>query len=141
MRGIGLAARRAAVIAALACALGGACSGGATQGQTGGAGTGGGGAGTGGGPTAWTCQQIRQCVFDTCSSDACLQTCAAKGSADAQAKFEALRACTAQTCTPVTDVNCACEQQCLDGGGCFAEVDACVGDAPADLICDSALCH
>ena len=98
-----------------------------------------GGAGTNG-STVWTCQQIRMCVFD-CSTDACLQSCAAKGSADAQAKFEALRACTAKVCTPVTDVNCACGEQCLPGGSCFAEVDACLGGAMSDLICDSALCH
>jgi len=97
------------------------------------------GAGTGG-SSAWTCQQIRTCVFD-CSSDACVQMCAAKGTPDAQATFEALRACTAKVCTPVTDVNCACAEQCLDGGAAFAEVDACLAGAPADLICDSALCH
>jgi hypothetical protein len=99
-----------------------------------------GGAGTGGPSTPWTCQQIRMCVFD-CQSDACVQTCAAKGTADAQTTFEALRACTAQACAPVTDVNCACAEQCLDGGGCFAEVAACVGGATGDLICDSELCH
>jgi hypothetical protein len=88
----------------------------------------------------WTCQQIRQCVF-TCSTDECLQSCAAKGSADAQAKFEAVRACTAKACTPVTDVNCACAEQCLDGGTCFDEVTACLEGAPGDLICDSDLCR
>jgi hypothetical protein len=144
MTDIGLAARRAAIIAALAWAFGAACTNGGMPAASGGAGmggTGGGNAAGMGGSTAWTCQQIRTCVFDTCSTDACVQTCAAKGDADAQAKFEALRACTAQACTPVTDVNCACGEQCLDGGGCFAEVDACLDGAPADLICDSALCH
>lgn len=101
---------------------------------------GGGGAGGGGGPSLWTCQQIRVCAFD-CVTDACLDTCAAKGSADAQAKFQSLRACTAKACTPVTDINCACAEQCLDGGGCFAEVAACLAGASGDLICDSELCH
>jgi hypothetical protein len=49
--------------------------------------------------------------------------------------------CTAKTCTPVTDINCACGEQCLPDGGCGAEVDACLDGAPADLICDSPLCH
>jgi hypothetical protein len=132
-REVGLIAGRTALIAALAFVCGSACSSGESKPS------GDGGAGTGG-PTEWTCQQIRMCVFD-CSSDACVQTCAAKGSADAQAKFEALRACTAKVCNPVTDVNCACAEQCLAGGSCFAEVDACLNGATSDLICDSALCH
>jgi hypothetical protein len=139
MKGIGLAARRAAFIAAIGSAL--ACSSGGTQGPGGGAGTGGGGAGTGG-STEWTCQQIRQCVFSTpCMTDACVQMCAARGTADAQAKFEALRVCTANACTPATDINCACGEQCLPDGSCGAEVDACLDGATADLICDSPLCH
>ena len=139
MHHIGLLAGRAAVIAALGFLCGAACSNSAgTPSGDGGGGSGGGGGSVG--STQWTCQQIRTCVFD-CSSDACVQTCAAKGTADAQMKFEALRACTAQVCSPVTDVNCACAEQCLDGGGCFAEVDVCLDGASADLICDSALCH
>jgi hypothetical protein len=133
MRDIGLLAGRAAMIGALALLCGSACSSSASQVPAeGGAGT--------GGSTVWTCQQVRTCVFD-CSTDTCVQGCAAKGSPDAQAKFEALRACTAKTCSPVTDVNCACGEQCLDGGGCFPEVEACLDGASADLICDSALCH
>jgi hypothetical protein len=131
-RDIAHLAGRAVAIGALAVACASACSNGDPA-------PGGGGAGTGG-STAWTCQQIRTCVFD-CTSDTCLQGCAAKGSADAQTKFEALRACTAKTCTPDTDVNCECAEQCLDGGSCFAEVEACLAGATQDLICDSALCH
>jgi hypothetical protein len=138
MRHVGFLASRSFVIAALTIVMAASCSSSETPPQ-GEGGAGNGGAGTGG-PSSWTCQQIRMCVYD-CLSDQCVQACAAKGTADAQATFEALRACTAMACTAVTDVNCACAEQCLDGGSCFAEVEACLAGATADLICDSALCH
>jgi len=42
------------------------------------------GGGEVGAPAGVTCQQIRMCVFD-CAADACVSTCAAKGSAASQA--------------------------------------------------------
>jgi hypothetical protein len=104
------------------------------------AGDAGGAAGAAGGaPTAWSCQQIRMCALgDACADDACVASCAAHGSAAAQATFETLRACTAKTCA-TGDINCACGEQCFADGRCLAEADACVGAAASDDICD-ALC-
>ena len=90
-----------------------------------------------------TCQQIRLCEFDQpCADDACIATCAARGSPAAQVTFEALRACTAKACaaTDPNFVNCACGEQCFGDGTCLAEVDACLAGATADMICDS-LCN
>jgi hypothetical protein len=86
----------------------------------------------------FTCQQIRMCVLD-CADDACVAACAGKGTPAAQADFEPLRACTATTCATgdVNYVNCACNEQCLAGGGCLHEADVCLGAAATDLICDS----
>ena len=93
--------------------------------------------GDAGGSPGMTCQQIRMCVFGAaCADDACVKACAARGSAEAQAAFEMLRACTAQSC-PSGDVNCACGEQCLAGGSCVQEADVCVGTAAVDNICDS----
>ena len=97
------------------------------------------GGGEAGAPAGTTCQQIRMCVFGApCADDACVQACAAKGSPAAQAAFETLRACTAKMC-PTFEVNCACGEQCLAGGSCLQEADACVGPGGVDDICD-ALC-
>jgi hypothetical protein len=95
-----------------------------------------------GAPAGMTCQQIRMCVFGApCADDACVQACAARGSPEAQAAFETLRACSAKMCTNYNDnyVNCLCGEQCLAGGSCLQEADACVGPAGNDDICD-ALC-
>jgi hypothetical protein len=93
--------------------------------------------GEAGAPAGMTCQQIRMCVFGTpCADDACVQTCAARGSSEAKAAFEALRACTAKACA-TSDVNCACVEQCQGGGTCLHEADVCVGTATVDDICDS----
>jgi hypothetical protein len=87
-----------------------------------------------------TCEQIRECVFDTpCADDACVAACAAKGVAAAQTTFEAVRACTAKTCA-TNDFDCACREQCFGDGLCLTEVDACLAGAMSDLICDS-LCN
>jgi hypothetical protein len=96
-------------------------------------------AGAEAGPSSpWTCAQIRKCIFDApCGDDACVQSCATKGSTAAQASFEALRACTAKICMPVTDTNCACGEQCLADGTCLAEVDACLENALVDPVCDT----
>ncbi len=95
--------------------------------------------GEAGASAGMTCQQIRMCVFGApCADDACVQACAAKGSPAAQAAFETLRACTAKIC-PTFEVNCACGEQCLAGGSCLQEADACVGPGGVDDICD-ALC-
>ena len=101
-------------------------------------------AGAAGAPatTGTTCQQIRMCVFGApCADDACVQACAARGSLEAQAAFETLRACSAKTCTDYKNnyVNCLCGEQCLAGGSCLQEADACVGPGGVDDICD-ALC-
>jgi hypothetical protein len=86
------------------------------------------------------CQQIRMCVFGSaCADDACVQTCAAKGSPEARTTFEALRACTAKACPTLGDVNCACGEQCQADGACLHEADACVGTVTVDDVCD-ALC-
>jgi hypothetical protein len=91
-------------------------------------------------PAGTTCQQIRLCVAQTpCLTDACVQGCAAKGTAAAQAAFRALHACTTGLCG-VDDLTCACDEQCLADGHCTAEVDGCIADLAADDICDN-LCH
>jgi hypothetical protein len=85
-----------------------------------------------------TCQQIRICVLEgPCQDEACVQSCAQRGTADAQAAFEALRACTAKACPTISDVNCACGEQCQAGGTCLHEADVCLGTATVDAICDS----
>ena len=95
------------------------------------------GSGEAGASSGLTCQQIRMCVFDAlCADDSCVATCAAKGTADARAAFEALRACTAKACA-TGDVNCACGEQCQAGGSCLQEADMCLGTATVDDICDS----
>jgi hypothetical protein len=88
-----------------------------------------------GAPAMLTCQQVRMCVFD-CADDACVAACAAKGSPAAKTDFEALRACTAKTCS-TGDVTCACGEQCMADGACLHEADVCLGTASTDLICDS----
>jgi len=91
----------------------------------------------GGAEGGTTCQQIRLCVFSApCADDACVQSCAARGSAEARVAFEALRACTAGACA-TDDVNCACREQCLADGVCLPEADGCQGTAPVDAVCDS----
>lgn len=86
-----------------------------------------------------SCQQIRLCVFTApCADEACVATCAARGSSAAQSAFEALRACTANACA-ANDLNCACNEQCLANGRCLPEADACLGNtAPqvVDGVCD-----
>jgi hypothetical protein len=84
------------------------------------------------------CQQLRMCVFGApCADEACVQTCAARGSPEARTAFEALRACTAKACPTLGDVNCACGEQCQADGACLREADACVGTVTVDDICDS----
>lgn len=98
------------------------------------------GGGAGAPAAGLSCQQIRMCVFGgPCADDACVAACAAKGSPDAQAAFEALRACTARTCmlSGGNYVNCACGEQCQANGSCLHEADVCVNTAPVDDICDS----
>jgi hypothetical protein len=93
--------------------------------------------GAAGAPAGRNCQQIRMCVFGApCADDACVHTCAAKGTTDAQAAFEALRACTANACA-TGDVNCACNEQCEANGSCLHEADVCLGTTAIDDICDS----
>lgn len=93
------------------------------------------------GATGATCQQIRMCVLDgPCADEACVQTCALRGTPDAQTAFEALRACTMKTCPTLSDpnyVNCACGEQCQAGGSCLHEADVCLGTVTIDDICDS----
>ena len=86
------------------------------------------GGGAAGGASGTTCQQIRLCVLEgPCADEACVQTCAQRGAPAAQTAFEALRACTAKTCPTVSDVNCACGEQCQAGGSCLHEADVCLG--------------
>jgi hypothetical protein len=85
-----------------------------------------------------TCQQIRMCVLEgPCADAACVQTCAQRGTAAAQAAFEALRACTAKACPTISDVNCACTEQCQADGSCLHEADVCLGTVTVDDICDN----
>jgi hypothetical protein len=96
-------------------------------------------AGEGGAPMSMmsSCQQIRLCVLGTpCADATCVANCAAQGTADGKSAFEALRACTANTCA-VGDVNCACGEQCQLGGSCLHEADVCLGTSSSDSICDS----
>jgi hypothetical protein len=94
--------------------------------------------GGGAGAVGSTCQQIRLCVLQgPCADEGCVQSCAARGAPDAQAAFEALRACTAKACPTISDVNCACTEQCQANGSCLHEADVCLGTATVDDICDS----
>lgn len=92
-------------------------------------------------PLELTCQQIRSCTWTSgCETDACVDDCAQRGSTNARAAFQALLTCTKNaTCQP-NDFTCICEQQCFQDGVCLAETEACVGDLPADLVCEQ-FCH
>jgi hypothetical protein len=164
--GVGASALRAGTFVALAAALlaSGACSSGKPAAKDAGSGTGGTGAGgapmvtdggaDAGGATAdanpsadagaWTCQQVRLCAF-SCTSDACVATCRQRGSAAAQAAFEAVTSCTQGAaadggggCPPVSDPgyrNCLCLAQCLEDPPCAATLDPCLGNLD-DTVCD-----
>ena len=94
--------------------------------------------GGGAGAVGTTCQQIRLCVLQgPCPDEGCVRDCAARGTPDAQVAFEALRACTEEACPEVSDVNCACTEQCQANGSCLHEADVCLGAATVDDICDS----
>jgi hypothetical protein len=94
--------------------------------------------GGGAGASGSTCQQIRLCVLQApCADAACIQTCAQRGTPDAQAAFEALRACTMKACPTISDVNCACTEQCQANGTCLHEADVCLGTATVDDVCDN----
>jgi hypothetical protein len=96
-----------------------------------------GGAG-GGGASGMTCQQIRLCVLEgPCADDACVQACEQRGTPDAHTAFEALYACTLKACPTISDVNCACGEQCQAGGTCLHEADVCLGAVQVDDVCDS----
>jgi hypothetical protein len=155
------AALRAGTFVALVAALlgSGACSSSKSGATDAGSGTGGTGAGgapmvTDGGSDAtadanpdagaWTCQQVRLCAF-SCTSDACVATCRQRGSAGAQAAFEAVTSCTQGSaadggggCPPVSDPgyrNCLCLAQCLEEPPCAATLDPCLGNLD-DTVCD-----
>jgi hypothetical protein len=152
---------RAGTFVALAAALlgSGACSSSSSGATDAGSGTG--GTGAGGAPMvadggsdatadanpdggAWTCQQVRLCAF-SCTSDACIATCRQRGSAAAQAAFEAVTSCTQGSvadggggCPPVSDPgyrNCLCLAQCLEDPPCAATLDPCLGNLD-DTVCD-----
>lgn len=124
-----------AVIFAVAAAGGGtvACSGGGSNGGGGGAG----GKGGAGGTTVFSCQDIRLCALDYADDTAVMTNCTSKGSADAQANFQALYDCTKNTggCDVPNDRNCLCMAQCLQDPPCQDLVFACIGNI-ADALCD-----
>ena len=94
--------------------------------------------GAAGAPAGSTCQEIRLCVLQApCADDACVQECASRGTPDAQAAFEALRACTMKACPMISDVNCGCTEQCQANGTCLHEADVCLGTATVDDVCDN----
>jgi len=134
-----------AVFAALVIA---ACSssGGSKDGGGGAGGGGGATGGTGGATTDMSCQAIRACISD-CADDACIATCKAHGTADAQTKFQALDDClraatpTGGGCTVPYDLpNCLCPAECLQDPVCGPQVDDCVAPASMDVFCDMR-CH
>jgi hypothetical protein len=135
MRGL-IATVAAMLIAGLACS--------SNDSKTGTGGSGGSGAtgGSGGATTNASCQDIRMCAKD-CADDACLNTCKSRGTAAAQANFQALYDCTADSargnCTMANVISdCVCMAQCYDGA-CLAEVDACTAGA-TDVVCEGN-CH
>ena len=83
-----------------------------------------------------SCQDIRVCVSQ-CQDTACADTCAARGTADAQALYQMLLTCTLQTCASAVDVDCSCREQCYADGYCLALRDQCVGAVTPDLVCDT----
>lgn len=110
--------------------------------------------GTGGAPSdagadasASTCQQIRLCA-SMCTDDGCVATCVERGSAAAQAAFQAVTSCTQAPvadggggCTSVSDPdyrNCLCLAQCVQQPPCADTLDPCLGNVD-DVVCDS--CH
>ena len=118
----------AAVLLLVAVGAGLGCSGGANQGD--------GAGGTG----DETCQTVRLCATD-CGDETCVTNrCKPRGTAAAQAAFQALYECTASTgCTRPGDLNCLCAAQCLQDPPCVSELDTCVG-ATSDPICE-VNCH
>jgi hypothetical protein len=146
--GIGIAA-----FAWIAFTVGAACSSSGTASHDAAAGGGAGGTdaaadGAGSGAdasadaSAWTCQQVRLCAFQ-CTSDTCISTCAAHGSAAAQAAFQTVNDCTASPemggCAETSDPNyrnCLCLAQCLEDPPCAATLDPCLGNID-DTVCDA----
>jgi hypothetical protein len=125
-----------AVVLTLACSSGGS---GNPDGGAGGSGGGG-----GGGAPSGTCQAIRLCALD-CSDEACVTTCANRGTSAAQAAFQALYDCTKAAlptgggCATPSDVDCLCMAQCIQDPPCFDQTIECTANM-TDTICDD-LCH
>jgi hypothetical protein len=95
--------------------------------------------------TAFTCQEIRTCVWycPSATSQPCVNDCIARGSPAAQSIFQVLAACSATPCANADQsaysycVNC--EQRCFADAQCVAETQACAGSGP-DVVCDN-LCR
>jgi hypothetical protein len=82
-----------------------------------------------------TCERIWICVaMGTAGDDAWVQMCLAKGSAQAQATYQALATCTAGSCA-ANDFECGCQQTCFADGNCLTEVEACLAGASDELAC------
>lgn len=98
------------------------------------------------GGTGSTCTQIMSCVANCGASDtACLNSCVAAGSADAQAKFQALLTCmnNAGTGTCATDCADPSSQACSTciAGACAAEITACQAGGTATGSNSGAICN
>ena len=77
-----------------------------------------------------TCSQIADC-YDACTNEACYDTCFYQGSADAQAKMDAVESCWAQAATGSCKSQCTNPQSqtCWDceDQACAAQETACWG--------------
>jgi hypothetical protein len=98
------------------------------------------------GGTGSTCSQIVNCVAACGQSDqACMNACVAAGSADAQAKFQALLTCMNNAGTGACATDCAdpSSQACTNciAQACSAELQACQGGGTATGSNSGAICN
>jgi hypothetical protein len=91
------------------------------------------GPGDAGPPPSLTCQGIRLCVTAGADPD----SCAARGTAEAQAAFQKLRDCLTPLC-PGLLLACVCREACQQPDGyCLDETDGCVAasGSSVDAVC------
>jgi hypothetical protein len=98
------------------------------------------------GGTGTTCVEIMNCIATCGQSDqACMNACVAAGTADAQAKFQALLTCMNNAMTGSCSADCAdpSSQACIDcvAQACTAETQACQGGGTATGSNSGAICN
>jgi hypothetical protein len=97
-----------------------------------------------GGSTVKSCVDIRRCTVEAlCADEACVNTCKERGSAAAQAAFDALEQCTNTTAGCARNspdyMECFCKAQCREDYTCADPgfLDACLDGTSVDQVCET----